>query len=409
MSRASLKSPVSLPAKIADLIFLAFDVSVCPVEVRRQKNVERMHSVEREQAGERKRRKRSSLRHRFRNERKRFLYAELFSERPARRMQGCLALPLFLPDAFVEVSHTAAAVCEHLVFFVEQPQIRAVVVIDVQHAHFDGSAQSAAFHPEYRFSRDDFAEQVIECLRSTRTPLFERNVVFLQKGSEFVREHDVLLCVRRADFAFPSITENGQRRHLLRALLNRGCYHVVRMISPVVEAAKVEGRAPARHARRIFAFALLAILTILVLLIGVDKASGLYTATATTTPQTQLVSFGGVSLRLQYALTPSARALGLGGRSSVPSDYGMLFVFPTDGYYGFWMKDTLVPLDMFWLNDKGHVVSMAENVATSSYPHVLYPSAPARYVLETAAGFARAHGIATGTPLLLKKFPIVLQ
>ncbi len=120
-------------------------------------------------------------------------------------------------------------------------------------------------------------------------------------------------------------------------------------------------------------------------------------------------SFGGVSLNIEYATTEAARERGLGGRESIPSNYGMLFVFPKDGYYGFWMKDTLVPLDMFWLNDKGQVVYIARDVATSTYPNVFYPSASARYVLETAAGFAQAHDIATGTPLLLKNFPSVLQ
>lgn len=119
--------------------------------------------------------------------------------------------------------------------------------------------------------------------------------------------------------------------------------------------------------------------------------------------------FGGVSLRLDYATTNAARELGLGNRTSIPDDYGMLFVFAKDGLYGFWMKDTLVPLDMFWLDSQGHVVSIAENVATSSYPNVFYPSMPARYVLETTAGFAHAHFIATGTPLLLKNFPSVSQ
>jgi len=130
-------------------------------------------------------------------------------------------------------------------------------------------------------------------------------------------------------------------------------------------------------------------------------------------------SFGGVSLRVEYAITETAREIGLGGRTSIPSDYGMLFVFPDKDYYGFWMKDTLVPLDIFWLNDpidsesvsgeKGQliVVSMSLNIATSTYPDVFYPSAPARYVLETAAGFAQAHLIATGTSLLLKNLPNV--
>lgn len=120
-------------------------------------------------------------------------------------------------------------------------------------------------------------------------------------------------------------------------------------------------------------------------------------------------SFGGVSLRLEYATTTATRERGLSGRTDIPANYGMLFVFPKDEYHGFWMKDTLVPLDIFWLDSKGQVVSIAEEVATSSYPNVFYPSAPARYVLETASGFARAHSITTGTLLLLKNFPIVTQ
>lgn len=117
--------------------------------------------------------------------------------------------------------------------------------------------------------------------------------------------------------------------------------------------------------------------------------------------------FGDVSLTIEYATTTAARELGLGNRTSIPDNYGMLFVFPKDDLYGFWMKDTLVPLDMFWLDSKGQVVSVANDVAPSTYPHVFYPSVPARYVLETASGFARVHGITIGTRLLLKNLPIV--
>lgn len=127
------------------------------------------------------------------------------------------------------------------------------------------------------------------------------------------------------------------------------------------------------------------------------------------TEPTVTAKFGGVSLKIEYAITPAEQEKGLGGRKNVPDDYGMLFVFPKTGTYGFWMKDMHVPIDIFWLDDKGQVISMALDVATSSYPSVFYPSAPARYVLETASGFARAHSIATGTPLSLKKFPTVSE
>lgn len=124
---------------------------------------------------------------------------------------------------------------------------------------------------------------------------------------------------------------------------------------------------------------------------------------------TTIAKFGGVSLRIEYATTEAEREKGLGGRASVPGGYGMLFVFPTDAPYGFWMKDMLVPIDMFWLNSQGQVVSIASNVATSTYPHVFYPTAPARYVLETAAGFANRYDIATGTSLQLKNIPVVSE
>lgn len=128
-----------------------------------------------------------------------------------------------------------------------------------------------------------------------------------------------------------------------------------------------------------------------------------------TSPPPITAEFGGVSLRIEYATTVAAREKGLSGRENIPDDYGMLFVFPKDDYYGFWMKDTLVPLDIFWMDGKGHVVSFAIDVATSTYPNVFYPIETARYVLETAAGFALTHGIATGTPLLLKNFPSVSE
>ena len=131
--------------------------------------------------------------------------------------------------------------------------------------------------------------------------------------------------------------------------------------------------------------------------------------------------FGGVSLRIEYATTSEARERGLGGRTEIQEDYGMLFVFPKSDYYGFWMRDTLVSLDIFWLDNsagggsasggKGQlaVVSMMTDVATSTYPHVFYPTVPARYVLETASGFARTNNIATGTFLQLKNPELVSE
>ena len=116
-----------------------------------------------------------------------------------------------------------------------------------------------------------------------------------------------------------------------------------------------------------------------------------------------VAEFGGVSLRIEYATTPEARERGLGGRTEIQKDYAMLFVFNKDDKYGFWMKDMLVPIDIFWLDSKGQVVYIAQDVATSTYPNVFYPTEPARYVLETVSGFAREHDIKIGSKLMCTK------
>ena len=119
--------------------------------------------------------------------------------------------------------------------------------------------------------------------------------------------------------------------------------------------------------------------------------------------------FGGVSLRIEYATTTEDRERGLGGRTEIQENYGMLFVFAKDDKYGFWMKDMLVPIDIFWLDSDQHVVSIISDIATSTYPNVFYPTEPARYVLETAAGFAREHAIKIGSKLMLKNPESVSQ
>lgn len=69
----------------------------------------------------------------------------------------------------------------------------------------------------------------------------------------------------------------------------------------------------------------------------------------------------------------------------------MLFVFPKDGLWDFWMKDTYIPLDIIWLNKDKGIVGIFENArpAQGSYPPVYKGVFPARYVLEANAGFVQ--------------------
>jgi uncharacterized protein len=112
---------------------------------------------------------------------------------------------------------------------------------------------------------------------------------------------------------------------------------------------------------------------------------------------------GGVPLVLEYARTPEERERGLSGRTEIQDNYGMLFVFEKPSKYAFWMKDMQVPIDIFWLDENKHIIDVLENALPESYPTSYAPSAPALYVLETRAGFARDHAITSGDALSIKE------
>ena len=96
--------------------------------------------------------------------------------------------------------------------------------------------------------------------------------------------------------------------------------------------------------------------------------------------------------------TAETRAQGLMHRESLPRSAGMLFVFEGMRVRTFWMKNTLIPLDMVFLDDRGVVVSVQANAV----PHdltALASDGPARFVLEINGGMAAALGIGPGTEM----------
>jgi uncharacterized protein len=103
-------------------------------------------------------------------------------------------------------------------------------------------------------------------------------------------------------------------------------------------------------------------------------------------------------LTLQVATTEQERETGLMSVTKLPAHTGMVFVFEEDGPVTFWMKDTLVPLDMVFVAADGTVRSVAANVpvVSESTPNDKIPTRPgvAKYVIELPAGEARQDGIA---------------
>ncbi len=115
----------------------------------------------------------------------------------------------------------------------------------------------------------------------------------------------------------------------------------------------------------------------------------------------------GAEYSVELALTPEDQAQGLMFRESLPERHGMLFVFPETAPHHFWMKNTMIPLDMIWLDASGRVLFVsADTPPCKADPCATYgPDGPAQMVLEIAGGKAKAEGVAAGTKLELVEVP----
>lgn len=114
------------------------------------------------------------------------------------------------------------------------------------------------------------------------------------------------------------------------------------------------------------------------------------------TAETLTVSIGQRKLKAYVADSSETRERGLGGRDSLLSDEAMLFLFDTPALHGFWMKDMRFPIDIIWLDESKRVAWVEPNVLPTSFPKIFAPKVPAKYVLETNAGFAAENNIKIG-------------
>ncbi|MBA3064951.1 DUF192 domain-containing protein [bacterium] len=114
-------------------------------------------------------------------------------------------------------------------------------------------------------------------------------------------------------------------------------------------------------------------------------------------------SGGGISITAEVADTPFLREKGLMFIRSLPQNSGMLFIFESPRELRFWMKNTLIPLDMIFVSENFTIVNIAENAQPCAADCPLYYSAaPAKYVVETNAGFAKENGIRVGNNVVIE-------
>lgn len=105
---------------------------------------------------------------------------------------------------------------------------------------------------------------------------------------------------------------------------------------------------------------------------------------------------GKTEIFVDIADTLGERTEGLSGRGALPANEGLLFIFDTNDKHAIWMKDMKFPIDILWIDEQFIITDIVENISPSSFPEIFEPQNPARYVLETNAGWARQNNINDG-------------
>ena len=109
-----------------------------------------------------------------------------------------------------------------------------------------------------------------------------------------------------------------------------------------------------------------------------------------------------IKINVEIADDNNERAKGLMFRERLNENDGMFFIFDEENYQTFWMKNTLIPLDMIFIGEDLEIVDIKNAVPCKEEPCFLYKSSkPAKYVLEANQGFAAKNGIETGDKIIL--------
>ena len=119
------------------------------------------------------------------------------------------------------------------------------------------------------------------------------------------------------------------------------------------------------------------------------------------------VTVGSAEFRVELAQTPEQRERGLMYREELAEGQGMLFVQPP-GPAVFWMKNTLIPLDLLYFDGEGRlsqIVADAQPCKAANCPIYASETTGVRYILEINAGEAARRGLRPGDQLHLGKSP----
>ena len=103
-----------------------------------------------------------------------------------------------------------------------------------------------------------------------------------------------------------------------------------------------------------------------------------------------------VPVQVEVADTEEERRRGLMGRSALAEDAGMRFVFDGEQQLSFWMKDTLIPLSIAFMDSEGRIVDIQDMQPLDDVPPHYVSAEPAQYALEVNQGFFEKRGVMVG-------------
>jgi uncharacterized membrane protein (UPF0127 family) len=106
------------------------------------------------------------------------------------------------------------------------------------------------------------------------------------------------------------------------------------------------------------------------------------------------LSIGMYRIQVEVAHTDPVRQRGLMFRKEMPTQQGMLFVFPQRAQHCMWMKNTLLPLAVAFLDEEGRIINIEEMAAQTEINHCAHQ--PARYALEMNRNWFKQRGLAAG-------------
>jgi hypothetical protein len=109
-----------------------------------------------------------------------------------------------------------------------------------------------------------------------------------------------------------------------------------------------------------------------------------------------------ITIDIEIADNDYERTRGLMYRHSLPDNGGMLFIFEKSGPLSFWMRNTYIPLDIIFADEKKRIVTIQEKTEPLSYNAILSKK-QAKYVVEVNAGFSDKHRVSVGDMIAFER------